>query len=379
MRKQIKTILILLLVLVPFFNSSAQEVVETNTTIKGRVVEILDQETRNVPGTNTPHTYQTITAEILSGEKEGQIITIENDFLEMKPGSVFYANHFSDIDGRDYYSIINIERKNGLIILTLIFVLSVVLLSGWQGARSIIALIGSFLAIFYILIPGMLAGWSPVLASSLVAGSVLFFAIFFTHGFNRESFVAYIGTILSVVLTILLAKFAINITSLSGIATEESVYLNFNTQGSINFVELLLGGIIIGILGVLDDISITQVAVVRELYDSNKNMTKKEAYKRSIRVGKEHVSALVNTLILAYTGTSLPLLLLFSSSGSDMGFSMVNLEIFATEVVRTMVGSIGIIMTVPIVTLLAVVYLKNKKHSKSFHVHSHAHAHDHSY
>ena len=234
--------------------------------------------------------------------------------------------------------------------------------------RSLLALGGSFFAIFYILMPGLLNGWNPLFASFLVASGILFAAIFFTHGFNRESAVAYFGTMISVLITGLFAIFAVYSTDLSGFSSDESVYLNFNTQGSLDFTALLLGAIIIGVLGVLDDIAVTQAAVVAELFDSNEKITRLEVYKRALRVGREHVGALVNTLVLAYTGASLPLLLYFYLSPANLVRS-VNSEIFATEIVRAIVGSVGLILTVPIVTLLAVVYLKGHKSKGHAHLH----------
>jgi len=178
---------------------------------------------------------------------------------------------------------------------------------------------------------------------------------------------------IAVMLTGLFAVFAVHITSLTGILDDEAVYLNLNTQGALDFTGLLLGAIIIGILGVLDDIAVTQAAVVSELYDSNPNITRKEVYVRAIRVGREHVGALVNTLVLAYTGASLPVLLYLYSSPLNFETS-VNLEVFSTEIVRAIAGSIGLILTVPIVTVLSVVYLKGHK---SKHSHSHSHGHHH--
>jgi len=178
---------------------------------------------------------------------------------------------------------------------------------------------------------------------------------------------------IAVLITGVLAILSVHGSDLSGFNVEESVYLNFNTGGTLDFTALLLGAIIIGVLGVLDDIAVTQAAVVAELFDSNKGMTRREAYKRAIRVGREHVGALVNTLVLAYTGASLPLFMYFYLSLATFG-SSVNSELFATEIVRTIVGSIGLVLTVPIVTFLAVLYLKGykPKHSQS---HSHGHSH----
>ncbi len=357
--------------LLPTFVSAQELHDDYQGTYRGKVLEVLDEKMREIPGTNTEHLFQTIKAEVLDGPKTGEIITTENDYLELDKGDKFYFNYNIDIDGVKSYGIINIDRRDSLFILVALFILTVIVFGGKQGVRSLLALVGSFFAIFYILLPGLLHGWNPLLASFLVASGILFVAIFFTHGFNRESAVAYGGTMVAVLITGILAILAVNGTDLSGFASDESIYLNFNTRGSIDFTSLLLGAIIIGVLGVLDDIAITQAAVVTELYSSNPNMSRREVYTRAIRVGREHVSALVNTLVLAYTGASLPLLLYFYLSPASFG-ATVNSEIFATEIVRTIVGSIGLILTVPIVTLLAVFYLKDYK---SKHNHSHSHHH----
>lgn len=340
-------------------------------TWTGRVVEVLSNENRLIPGTDTEYLFQAIKAEVLDGPLEGKTILIENDYLELKKGNKFYFNYFVDINGTERYGLLNIDRRNSLFLLIAIFVGVVIAFGRMQGIRSLIALAGSFVAIFYILLPGLLKGWNPLVASFLVASGILFVAIFFTHGFNRESLVAYSGTMISVFITGIFAMFAVEITSLSGFTGDESTYLNFGTKGTLDFTGLLLGAIIIGILGVLDDIAVTQAAIVSELYGSNPDLSKKDVYKKALRVGREHVSALVNTLVLAYTGASLPILLYISMS--DMGFnSTINLEVFSTEIVRAIVGSIGLILTVPIVTLLAVMYLKGYK---SKHSHSHHHHH----
>jgi uncharacterized membrane protein len=273
------------------------------------------------------------------------------------------------MDGREAYGVINVDRRGALFFLVAVFMVVVVAFGGWQGVRSLCALAGSFFAIFYVLMPGILGGMSPLVVSILVASGILFAAIFFTHGFNRESLVAYGATMLAVLCTGLFAVFAVYLTDLSGFADEASVYLNFNTRGELDFTALLLGAIIIGVLGVLDDIAVTQAAVVTELYKSNTSLSRREVYQKALRVGREHVGALVNTLVLAYTGASLPLLLHFYTASSSFGMA-VNTELFATEIVRTVVGSVGLVLTVPIVTVLAVFYLQGYQ---SQHAHGHTH------
>lgn len=358
-----------------FFTSvsslQAQEVHDDyQGTWRGKVLDVVASEVKEIPGTETKHTYQTIRVEVLDGPKKGETITIENDYLELKKGNKFYFNYLVDINGNERYGIINIDRRSSLVLIVIIFIGVIIWFGRWQGVRSLLALLASFFAIFFILLPGLLNGWNPLLTSSLVSSGILFGAIFFTHGFNRESLVAYSGTMIAVLITGLFALFAVSITSLSGFTGDETTYLNLGTGGTLDFTGLLLGAIIIGILGVLDDIAVTQAAVVSELYDSNPEMSKKEVYSRALRIGREHVGALVNTLVLAYTGASLPILLYFKMA--DMSFdTVVNLEIFATEIVRAIVGSIGLVLTVPIVTILAVTYLKGYKSKHSHHNHHH--------
>jgi uncharacterized membrane protein len=354
----------------------AQEVHnELQGTYRGKVIEVVSSEERTVPGTQTATPVQTIDVEILDGPFDGDIITIENDFLALDEGDRFYFNYNVYLDGSESYAVTNIDRRGPLSVFVALFAFAVIALGGWQGVRSLVALGVSFLAIFYVLLPGLLAGYNPLMLSFLVAAGILFGAIFFTHGFNRESLVAYSGTMLAVGLTGILAIIAVSATELSGFASDESVYLNFNTNGLLDFTGLLLGAIIVGVLGVLDDIAVTQAAVVVELYNSNSKLSPREVYKRALRVGREHVGALVNTLVLAYAGASLPLLMYFYLA--PVGFwSLINSELFATEIIRAVVGSIGLIMTVPIVTGLAVWYLKDYE-SKHSHGHSHGHSHSH--
>lgn len=363
-------ILLTLCALSPF-QSQAQELIQDKVEIvKAEVVDVLSQEKKNIPGTDVESIYQTITAKILEGDQKGKVVTIENDYLALKQGDRFFLYHSIDgLDGRGSYSVRDVDRQGAIMFFIALFVGVILVFSGKQGVRSLIGLAGSFFVILYVLIPSLLKGYPPVLTSIVIATIILFLAIYLTHGFNRVSTVAFSGTVIAVTLTGILAYFGVVIARLSGFATEEAVYLNFNTNGSLDFTGLLLGGIMIGVLGVLDDIAVTQAAVVSELHDSASHLSRKEIYKKALRVGKEHVGALVNTLALAYTGASLPLLLLFSTSDSSMS-SIINQEIFATEIIRTVVGSIGLILTVPITTLLAVYMLKGHK-GKQIHTHNH--------
>lgn len=347
---------------------TVQNVVEI---IRARVVEVMGQERRQVPGTDVQSVYQTIKAEILEGDQQGVVITIENDFLVLKKGDAFFLRHSVDgLDGKELYAVRDIDRRGVIAGFVVLFAVVIVVFSGKQGVRSLVSLAGSLFVILYVLVPSLLRGYPPVYMSIAVATVILFFAIYFTHGFNKESTVAFMGTVAAVVLTGILAYLGVTMARLSGFASDEVAYLNFSTRGMLDLAGLLLGGIMIGVLGVLDDIAVTQAAVVSEIYNSAPHLSRADVYRKALRVGREHVGALVNTLALAYTGASLPLLLLFSTSDSSLA-SIINQEVFATEIIRTVIGSIGLILTVPITTLLAVYMLKGYK--SHHHVHSHTH------
>jgi uncharacterized membrane protein len=193
-----------------------------------------------------------------------------------------------------------------------------------------------------------------------IAGAVLALVLFGTHGFSPRVWIAFGGTFSAVVVTGIIAYFASDAMRLTGFGSDASVYLNFATDGDLDLAGLLLGGIIIGILGVLDDISITQASVVQELKAANANFTFHELYSRASRVGKYHLGSIVNTLALAYVGVSLPLILLYSKTESSLGL-ILNQEVVAGELLRIVVGSIGLVLAVPATTAVAAWYFQNTK------------------
>jgi uncharacterized membrane protein len=211
--------------------------------------------------------------------------------------------------------------------------------------------ISIFVIILYI-IPQILEGKDPVLISVSGAFFLLAATLYLVYGWTLKTHSAVLGTLLSLILTALLASYFVNLTRLTGFGNEDALFLLQQSEGSINMQGLVLGGMLIGALGVLDDLVITQASVVFELFGLNHEMPFKDLFRRSMRVGQDHVAATVNTLVLAYAGAALPMFLLFSLSGARLDY-LLNLEYVAEEVVRTMVGSLGLIAAVPLTTLLA--------------------------
>lgn len=380
----LRSLLITIIALIGVFGVSqlsfAQEIIaDQQDTVKAKVIHVLETTTETIPGTQTTVEIQMIQAQIVQGDDKGSQVQFINDFAPMQEGDRFFLKRTTTLEGQLFYSVSDFERRPWLAVFFILFVALVIGLGKWQGVRSLVSLGVSILVIFFVLIPLLLKGYSPVWVSTAVAACVLFFAIFFTHGFNRNALIAFSGTVIAVILTGLLAALAVMLTKISGFSSHEAVYLDFNTGGQLNFQGLFLASVIIGMLGVLDDISITQVAVVRELYAVGKHVDPKEIFQSALRVGKEHVGALVNTLVLAYVGVSLPAVMYFSTSYAGVG-ELINMEIFAAEIIRTIIGSIGLILTVPVTTFLAVVFLKKtqgKPLSQEEQAHGHSHAHSH--
>lgn len=364
---------VLLLMLLPSF-ASAQEVFEDDVRIvKATVIEVILQEERIIEGTDLQAQHQTIRAEILEGVHAGRSVTVENDYLQLKDGETFYLRHTIDIDGVEYFSVADPYRLPVIFTLIGLFVLSVIFFGGMQGIRGLLSLIGGLFLIVYLLLPGILAGYSPVLVAVVVSSLIIGVGSYVTHGFNRTTTAAVLGMIATIMITGLLAYLSIHFGRLTGFESDEAVYLNFNTGGTIDFAGLLLGAIMIGLLGVLYDIAIGQAVAVDEIKSAGAHLSSRDVYKRALRIGREHTGALVNSLAIAYVGVSLPLLLLFYNTENGSLLLNMNREIFATEIVRTMVGSIGLVLAVPITTLIAVWLLSGSKTaSRSHHGHHHA-------
>jgi uncharacterized membrane protein len=355
---------------------TAQEVhQEFQELVKAEVLEVVMEEEREITGTDTTTVVQELRILLKEGEKAGEVVPLENDLILLREGDAIFVNRLVSIDGTEYYTFKDIERRGPLLVLVALFIGLVIWLSGMQGVRAVLSLGLSFGAIAFLLIPALLHGYSPALASLVISGLILSATLFFTHGFKPRVVITFFGTFGAVFVTCALAWLWVTWMRFSGFSDDTSVYLNFATGGTVDLSGLLLGGIIIGLLGVLDDVSITQASVVQELKGANPKLGFKQLYTKALRVGRDHVGSLVNTLALAYAGASLPLILLYSYSASPLSV-IVNQEVIAAEILRIIVGSIGLILAVPLTTALAAWYFKDKvvdPDEDGGHSHGHSH------
>jgi uncharacterized membrane protein len=352
----------------------AQEVhQELQETVRAEVLEIVSEEKRDIIGTDTEALIQEVEIRVLGGEKKGSVVTFENDLMRLEVGDSIYVNRLVSISGVEYYMLKDADRHGALILLAVLFAFALIVFAGMHGARALLSLGLSVAIIIFVLVPLLLAGHSPVLVSVSVAGPILALTLFLTHGFHSRVVIAFLGTFGAVILTGLLASFFVSLAKLTGLSSDAAIYLNFATFGALDFGGILLGSIIIGILGILDDVSITQASVVAELKRANASLPFRELYVRALRVGRDHIGSLVNTLSLAYVGAALPLVLLMSKAGSDIVLS-INQEVVAVELIRIFVGSIGLILAVPLTTLIAGWwYARYPVEAVTSHEHTHAH------
>jgi len=336
-------------------------------TLKGLILEIVDEGTQEIYG--TPQKYIIYKVRILDGDKKGEEVEIttavyqETETYQFKPGNKVLMLHATNTLGEEQFFITDYLRINPMVFLALIFVVLVVIVSKKWGISSVIGLIYSFFVIFKFMLPKLAVGSNPVLIA--IFGAILIAPVTFylSHGFNRKTTLALFSTLISLVITGVLASVFVELTNLTGYGTEEAFFLQYAKNSVVNIKGLLLAGIIIGTLGVLDDVTVNQAAIVFQLKKANKKLSATETFHMAMEVGHDHIASMVNTLVLVYTGAALPLLLLFINSPVP-AMEIINSEIIAEEVIRTLVGSIGLILAVPITTVLTVKYYQNTSEVK---------------
>lgn len=299
---------------------------------------------------------QFVAASLRSGPDAGNSITFQvfaTDFSapELSAGEAVVLLDNQGASPSFRYAFADYQRDTPLLALLGLFVVVVVLFGRWQGVRALSGLAVSLAVIVFFLLPSLLRG-NPALPVALTATLVVAFAaLYLAHGVSLPTTVALLGTLISLVLIAVLVTVFVALARLGGLSDEAAQVLRVTAQ-AVDPRGLLIAGTIVGALGVLDDVTVTQVSAVGELARANPQLSARELYVRALRIGRDHVSSTVNTLVLAYAGASLPLLLAFSQSEQPWSRSIAR-EVVAVEIIRTLVGSIGLVCAVPVTTALA--------------------------
>ena len=250
------------------------------------------------------------------------------------------------------YAFLDPDRRTMLVFLLGLFAAAVILLGGIRGAAALVGLGATVGVLMVFVIPAILDGRDPLAVSLVGATTIAFLALYLSHGFTTRTTIALLGTVGGLACTALLAVVFIALTGLTGFGSEEAFFVSAIGAG-IDLRGLVLGGMVIGALGAIDDMTVTQASAVWELRAADPSMRRAGLLRSGMRIGRDHVASTVNTLVLAYAGASMPLLILFVLADQSVG-TVANGEVLATEIVRTLVGSIGLVASVPITTWLAV-------------------------
>ncbi|KOG28138.1 lipoprotein [Streptomyces viridochromogenes] len=341
-------------------------------TEQGKVVSVEQVDCKTVNAAQVPPTGDTstpegreavnaqqgecekATIEVTSGPEKGRTFVeiVQPDApRQLHEGQGVVVAYAPDAPRDLQYSVTDVNRKLPMAVLAGIFALAVVVVGRMRGVMALVALVASFLVLTFFILPAILQGSNPLVVAVVGSSAIMLIALYMCHGLSARTSVAVLGTLISLLLTGLLGSLFIGWASLSG-NTDDYTGLIHGLYPEIDMSGLLLAGIIIGSLGVLDDVTVTQTSAVWELHQADPRMGPRGLYRAGIRIGRDHIASVVNTLVLAYAGAALPLLLLFSIAQSSMG-TVANSELIAEEIVRTLVGSIGLVASVPITTALA--------------------------
>lgn len=327
-------------------------------TVRAKIVQIIEEGQIELGG--NLQTYQVARVNILEGQYAGIVMEIDygkrqirsDDYL-LEVGDQVMVSISKTPDNVVNAYFVDYVRTTPILWLTAIFAIAIILISTWKGLRALLSMAFSLYIIIGYIIPHILIGEDPLRVS--IIGSIILLAVslYLTYGWTLKTHAAVISMVLVLLLTGALSGLFVVFAKLNGTGDENVMFLMQLMDTPINLRGLLLGGMLIGALGVLDDLVTTQASAVFELHHANQSLGFRGLYNSAMRIGQDHVAATVNTLVLAYAGASLPMLLMFSLGHGDYGY-LINFSFIAEEIVRTLVGSLGLVAAVPLTTVIAI-------------------------
>lgn len=333
--------------------------------VRARVMEIVREERSDAGGME--RTLQQVRLRLLDGAEKGEEILLENavigdrEGMRLGAGETVVARMLVKVDGSVEYVAAERYRLPGMGMLLVFFLILTVIFGRLTGLRSLLGLAVSILILVFYVVPFIARGSNPVLVSLVGSVAIACTSLFLAHGFTRRTSVAFLSTAVTLACSVVLAFVFVRVARLFGMGSEEALFLQGGGFGNVDLRGLLLGGIIIGTLGVLDDITTAQTAAVDEVHKANPALGRAALLRAGFSVGREHIASLINTLALAYAGASLPLLLLFTADVGQPLWVTLNSEFLAEEIIRTLVGSSALLLAVPISTWFAVGLLGRKR------------------
>lgn len=310
---------------------------------------------------------QQVKAKVTSGKYKGEIFEIQNDLsnndvydIIVKKGDKIVVMIEEYQDGAVAF-VADYSRGDYILYLIILFMALILIIGKSKGIKAIVSLGLTMVSIIYILLPAILKGANPIPISIGISIGVTIITIFLVGGINSKSTAAIIGTTAGVIIAGLISYYVGTKIKLTGLSAEEASMLMYIPQGiTFNFKNLLFSGIILGALGAVMDVGMSVASSIEEIHRANNDLSQKELFKSGMNVGKDVMGTMTNTLILAYAGSSIPMLLLFMAYETSLT-KIMNLDVIATEIVRSLSGSIGLVLTIPITALVASILIKDKK------------------
>ncbi len=332
------------------------------TTVRGEVVEIIadmDAEDLGADMSSPVQGRQVVKVLVKEGEYEGREFIVENNLGGMEFFNIRVEKGDSILLMLDETSdklIVNISgfvRDRYILFTVLLFVALLIIVGRFKGLKAVITLTVTIIIIWKYLLPSILNGGNPITVSTISSIGITIFTMLVIAGFNKKSYSAILGTIAGVTIAAIIAFAVGNLAKLTGLSSEEAVMLMYLPSGvQFDFKGLLFAGIIIGTLGAVMDVSISIASSMDEVKKANQEVSKLSLIKSGMNVGKDIMGTMTNTLILAYTGASIPIMLVFMAYNTSM-VEVINLDIIATEIIRAITGSIGIVLAIPFTAFFA--------------------------
>lgn len=364
MIKNISKLILLAFVFLSLFSKPvlAQEEYQIETkNFKGKIKESIIEDCNEDLG----YICVKYKVEILDGEYKGKevesIVSAVNSKDDIfREGSTVYLSLTSSEDFDDQWNVESYSREGMLLMVFAVFVLLIFFVTGFKGFKSIVGLILSFVVIYLFTIPNINNGASILLISITSIFLLLIATTFVTYGFNKKSLIAFISSVFGVLIIFLVGLFVVNWLDIAGNGEESAAMLYDTLSKSFSLPSVYLLGIVIAALGVLDDVTVGQTSTMMEIYDANKSLSSKELYSRTMNVGKDHIASMINTLFIAYAGSSFTLIMLLSANNPTFGI-LINTEFIVEEIIRTLVASIGLILVAPLTTYIASVLVVKQR------------------
>ena len=339
------------------------------TIVKAKIVDIPYDDTkekRDIP-IESDIRYQHVKVKLLTGDFKGKVYTLRNTIDQINPYKLIFKKgekillyQYEENGHLTGLKIFERSKENSLYFLVGIFILSMIAIGGIKGLKAFITLFLTVVVVIFFLVPLLVKGYSPIPITIVAVGIITVITLFIVSGINRKTLAGILGTVLGTIIAGVLAMGVSNYTQLVGMGSEDMQALVYGSNGHfLDYRGILFSGVIIGALGAVMDVAISIASSMWEIEELNPEITNKQLIKSGMNIGKDIMGAMSNTLILAYVGSSLSLIMVFVSF--KLSFcEIIKLDIVATEIIRSIAGSIGLVLSIP-VTVFVSVLLRDRK------------------